>query len=477
MKSGDFGYIVFDGTAQRVIEVQDNLIDAVAAAKSQADGELIIMDPTVEADASARDNPAPMQIGHRSYDDAPATAMRAAQLTPVSREEVMSMGLEEAYRAVRPYMPRRQIVTRPIIVETGAQYRAKIAPRDASPAEKQQWKIQQSNERAEREARGEIEQRMSTTSLKAYAEPKTFADTLIGGNLKMDKPVQGMTIVSNGHSLAPYWSAFTRSTKPHLERPKGVPTLCYGATPECRASCLVGTGQNVSRDYKGQKVSRAHIYKVKGLRTKAFVSEPVAYSRLLFDAVSRFAKGVQHKGGTPSFRLNVYSDVPWELFFKDQWFFRDLPYVRFYDYTKVPNRDTIVDNYDLTFSYAGTKTSIMSTETEMRRGLRAAVVFATNKDEYPGEFLGMPVISGDDYDARWIDPTNCVVGLFYKTPTSRMGERVGAPSAGLFVVPVLQVEPGVFAVAHTPKQSDGDLFEEAGLAANDVNAYELEAEE
>jgi len=42
--------------------------------------------------------------------------------------------------------------------------------------------------------------------------------------------------------------------------------------------------------------------------------------------------------------------------------------------------------------------------------MRVAVVF----EKIPQTYKGCTVVDGDEYDTRYIDPTNCIIGLKFK---------------------------------------------------------------
>jgi hypothetical protein len=95
------------------------------------------------------------------------------------------------------------------------------------------------------------------------------------------------------------------------------------------------------------------------------------------------------------------------------------PDVQFYDYTKVPNRITLVEkykNYDLTFSYSGE--NLDECVNMLDKHIRVAVVFK----KVPSEFWGRPVIDGDKYDMRYRDNRDVIVGLKYKRVRNKLTE-------------------------------------------------------
>ena len=169
--------------------------------------------------------------------------------------------------------------------------------------------------------------------------------------------------------------------------------------------------------------------------------------RLLVEAIRRFWQpGRQARRGR-YIRLNVLSDVPWELVCP--WLFKVFPgsHIKgrswggrrhlFYDYTKIFNRQA-PSNYVLTYSYAGPRTEYES-EIEFSQGKNVAVVFfhadktkvgVTDTEIHytplPKKWKGRRVLDGDESDARPLDPPNSWVGLRFKPAKQRGGKtRVG----------------------------------------------------
>ena len=107
-------------------------------------------------------------------------------------------------------------------------------------------------------------------------------------------------------------------------------------------------------------------------------------------------------------RPNGTSDIPWENFkvLDDQTIFQLFPDVQFYDYTKINNRKVAhIPNYHLTFSKADGND--MDTRLAISNGMNVAVVF----HKVPENYLGRPVINGDETDLRFLDPKGVIVGL------------------------------------------------------------------
>lgn len=260
---------------------------------------------------------------------------------------------------------------------------------------------------------------------------------------------------------------------------------CVRATPECASSCLAFSGRNLADDYNTVK---------KYSLLQSLVHEPEAFIRILWEAIRRHRDNSYAMKTMPLVRLNVFSDLPWELMVPR--LFEDFPDVQFYDYTKVPEREPPA-NYDLTFSFAGTERNVAAMDSEIRDyGRRVAVVFAavgikriyevsykergtkmrlrsgerkrvaalaaehgtemrslgqveiprkpTFQRKKPGgksavsfdaklpsTFLGLPVIDGDESDMRPYDPSPSIVGLRWKTPAN---QGVTLEEARVFIV-------------------------------------------
>jgi len=225
-------------------------------------------------------------------------------------------------------------------------------------------------------------------------------------------------------------------------------TVCFRKTAECGASCLVYSGQNNVDRYN---------YVVKFAKTSALIKEPLAFCRVLIDAVGRHYR---RSNIWPFTRLNVFSDIPWELFFPD--IFRLYPDMWFYDYTKIPGRDPEGEadvEYDLTFSYSGhNKPEMLYELAKMNR--RVAVVFATKMHELPRFAWGVPVVDADISDFRPLDPPNpgtgsskpVVVGLAYKNPLGNQHAK-SAKNIDMFVVPCQEESDGNIIIHETPGQT------------------------
>ena len=277
-----------------------------------------------------------------------------------------------------------------------------------------------------------------------------------------------------------------------------IPNLCAGASKECIKACLIATGQNIKsgKDWNFNPLSnkppwQGYNFGLKVKYTQALHRNPAAFVRLMIAALrAQERDNAQYEMFEMMYRLNVYSDIPWEIF--TPFLFEMFSETAFFDYTKVPARET-PPNYHLTFSFSGfNKPWCME---EMSRGRGITVVFMT----YPGvapttaaarreikaqstrarpiaigktelypvnSFWGAPVVSGDMYDLRPLDGTALsrigqnpngghVVWLDYKLPTNRDHTgTVRAKELGSFVVDAFyDAETGTVLAPETPSET------------------------
>ena len=310
---------------------------------------------------------------------------------------------------------------------------------------------------------------------KAYETARGMADAWIGQNYKTGKAhpeqpslVMGLTLVPASHPRlasrgeGPYAHLLSGPKRAEGEQmiarwKEELPfdandkkfTFCTGSNQNCRDACLVFAGQNASELYNTYR---------KIAQTMALLNEPEAFARMLVESIDRFVRSREIASGTlPFMRLNVLSDIPWEIICP--WLFRRFERLQFYDYTKVPGR-RLPTNYDLTFSVSGTNLEYAQDEINAR-DRRVAVVFLGHKMKggswtpikvkgakllaqvpLPRTFWGLPVVDGDISDVRPLDPAPSCVGLRWKTPSGkRAGVTVDITSKQFsFVTPVFVVD-------------------------------------
>ena len=234
----------------------------------------------------------------------------------------------------------------------------------------------------------------------------------------------GKTLKSYGIS---YLGSVAQSMKMRLSYEKGTVTYClylapadmsgYNVCPNsqyCREFCLNGSGQNkcdqLSRGVEGSLINRSRIKK-----TKMFYEDRDTFMRLLIHELKKYQAQAAKKGMEFSVRLNGTSDLS-PVLFKDPETGKNLlelfPNIQFYDYTKVYSRIKLMQqypNYDLTLSYNGYNWD--ECEKFLNEGGKVAVVFFSEK--LPKSFHGFPIVDGNTYDMRYLDPAKHIVGLHY----------------------------------------------------------------
>lgn len=186
--------------------------------------------------------------------------------------------------------------------------------------------------------------------------------------------------------------------------------VCPKASEGCKMSCLAFAGRGVF-----STVQKARIEK-----TKYFFQNREAFMAQLVKEVEAFVKKAAKLDAIPAIRLNTLSDLPFYKFrvVRAGVEYRNImdafPTVQFYDYTAVVSEAaTRVPNYHLTFSRK--ESNQADVEKALALGMNVTVVFNINKKQpLPATYMGRPVISGDESDARFLDPKGVIVGLFIK---------------------------------------------------------------
>ena len=160
-------------------------------------------------------------------------------------------------------------------------------------------------------------------------------------------------------------------------------------------------------------------------RTLVLQQMPELFLERLERDLVRHCKACERDGVTPAYRPNGTSDIRFENW--PEWVSMvsalvDQYGLKVYDYTKIPNRRAL-SWYDLTYSYSGTPGYAPFVAKAVAAGMRLAVVFRdyatverliANGDT----FQGLPIIHGDDTDARFLEPV-AAVALYAKGAAKR----------------------------------------------------------
>lgn len=182
---------------------------------------------------------------------------------------------------------------------------------------------------------------------------------------------------------------------------------------KCEEGCLNKAGRGAFNSVQQARVNK----------TKYFFENRQQFMLDLVASIEALIRKAGREGFVPVVRLNGTSDIKWENIRFDYTFmhgkirevsiFELFSELQFYDYTKIPNRKNVPNNYDVTFSYSGTNTFARYVEQAFDNGERVAVVFR-NKADIPNHFAGLECINGDDSDLRFLEPKNKVVALYAK---------------------------------------------------------------
>jgi len=180
----------------------------------------------------------------------------------------------------------------------------------------------------------------------------------------------------------------------------GVGNMCPKATAGCKAACLNTAGQGGM--FKPGMTTN-HVQEARKRKTRFFVEDRAGFVAQLKEDIAKAIKQAAKKDMVPVFRLNGTSDIAWEKYSIIQ----EFPTVQFYDYTKILGRKTAaLPNYHLTFSQAdGNLADVVEA---VKQGYNVATVF---RKVLPTTHLGLPVVDGDEDDLRFLNHTQCVIGL------------------------------------------------------------------
>lgn len=219
-----------------------------------------------------------------------------------------------------------------------------------------------------------------------------------------DGPIGTLLTESNPKTLKGLKKGFSSAILHLMPSDRSGFQTCPKATQGCRAACLNTAGHGGIRLKSGLENG---VQKARRRKTHQFFARRTEFMQQLAIEIAKHVRKAEAKGLVPCIRLNGTSDIRWETVpvgpFEN--IFQMFPDVQFYDYTKVPGRDLGIGNYHLTFSVADGNDA--DAERELERGMNVAVVF----DEVPTEYLGKPVVDGDESDLRFLDARGVVVGL------------------------------------------------------------------
>lgn len=187
---------------------------------------------------------------------------------------------------------------------------------------------------------------------------------------------------------------FTLSLSP--AKSGGGADVCAWRSAGCTALCVA---------WQGRARTFPHLREARRRRTRYWNERPEAFLEALDLAILRGIRIAAKRGLLPAFRLNCFSDVPWERYLD----LESYP-AEFYDYTKAPlSARRLPDNYSLCYSLSEKPGSLVQARRWLEAERTVAVVFP--KGWQARRFLGAPVVDGDENDLRFLDQPGSVIGL------------------------------------------------------------------
>ena len=226
-----------------------------------------------------------------------------------------------------------------------------------------------------------------------------------GGNTKLAKNNRDITIRVAGLSLFPN------------------DTLCpMRHVAGCAKPCLVSAGRG----------TMSNVVSGRRAKTDYFLSDRAGFIQQLKRELANFERICQKTGVIPYVRLNVLSDIQWELSAYGE-IPQSFPNIRFFDYTKLAKRlGNTPANYQLMFSYSRAPEYQKQVDIALQTNVPMSVVF---HGQMPKSFLGRPVINGDNSDIENLKHAGAIIGLKYKPAR---GQRID-PLDHVFIVDTNQI--------------------------------------
>lgn len=196
--------------------------------------------------------------------------------------------------------------------------------------------------------------------------------------------------------------------------------VCPGRNKECTKFCLNKSGRNRGC-FKNNRINNSRIKK-----TRLIFENREFTTRWMIEEIKSGIEKAKRIGYNFSIRLNNTSDISPEDFYIIENgtklnILQIFPDVTFYDYTKVAERIELLKkykNYDLTYSYNGY--NLNTCKTMLKNNIRVAMVFK----KVPDYYIGYKVINGDNYDMRYNDDPNIIIGLKYKKVGVKLDENI-----------------------------------------------------
>ena len=192
---------------------------------------------------------------------------------------------------------------------------------------------------------------------------------------------------------------------------------------ECAEPCLVSSGRGVFDNVRDSRQAK----------TDWFTSDKVGFVKQLIKELVNFEKLCKKNDVIPYVRLNVISDIQWELQANGS-IPQTFPNINFFDYTKVAKRLTkLPANYELMFSYSRAVKYQKQVDLALKTDVPMSVV---GLGTMPATFMGKPCVSGDNSDIENLKQRGHVVWLTYKVAK---GKGIN-PADSIFVVDMNKID-------------------------------------
>ena len=191
----------------------------------------------------------------------------------------------------------------------------------------------------------------------------------------------------------------------------------YQDIAQCKAPCLSDSG--FAKVYKSVNNSRK-------AKTDFYLYDKENFIIQLKNELYNFEKLCKKQQVIPYVRLNVISDIQWELK-ANSCIPQTFPGIQFYDYTKIAKRlGKTPSNYELMFSYSNAPGYQQSVRKALKTDVPISVVFYGTM---PSHFMNKKVVDGDSSDIVNLSYKNKIVGLKYKS----VGDKIN-PIDSMFIV-------------------------------------------
>jgi hypothetical protein len=188
---------------------------------------------------------------------------------------------------------------------------------------------------------------------------------------------------------------------------------------KCEQACVL--------EYAGRSVT-APVRAARDRKTKLYFENRTQFMEMLVNDLTIAQRQADRKGLNCAVRLNVASDIPWEINHPE--LFTQFDRITWYDYTKIYKRfdRQIPSNYHITYSYSETTDPAIASNI-LDSGQNVAVVFDTIYKPAQGQIGDLPdtftilsslvdgktykVIDGDVHDMRlpMFDGVGVIIGL------------------------------------------------------------------